>query len=134
MLILHYVTVRGAVMEPCTLHYCSLYCIRVHCNMPACSILIVCPSAACTEGDPAAQEGTSDTVAALGEEEIFEAQDSRGLFPLGWIHTHPSQTCFLSSIDIHTQCGYQARLAGWLFHGLQAAASNVTLLADIVSC
>ena len=53
------------------------------------------------------QEGTSDTVAALGEEEIFEAQDSRSLFPLGWIHTHPSQTCFLSSIDIHTQCGYQ---------------------------
>ena len=58
-------------------------------------------------GCRAAQEGTSDTVAALGEEEIFEAQDSRGLFPLGWIHTHPSQTCFLSSIDIHTQCGYQ---------------------------
>ena len=55
------------------------------------------------------QEGTSDTVAALGEEEIFEAQDSRGLFPLGWIHTHPSQTCFLSSIDIHTQCGYQVQ-------------------------
>lgn len=53
------------------------------------------------------QEGSSDTVQALAEEEIFEAQDSRALYPLGWIHTHPSQTCFLSSIDIHTQCGYQ---------------------------
>lgn len=44
---------------------------------------------------------------ALNEEEIFEAQDSRGLYPLGWIHTHPTQTCFLSSIDVHTHCGYQ---------------------------
>ena len=53
------------------------------------------------------QEGTSDTVQALGEEEVFEVQDSRGLYPLGWIHTHPTQTCFLSSVDVHTQCGYQ---------------------------
>ncbi|KAL6775812.1 hypothetical protein ACKKBG_A18585 [Auxenochlorella protothecoides x Auxenochlorella symbiontica] len=56
------------------------------------------------------QEGTSDTVQALNEEEIFEAQDSRGLYPLGWIHTHPTQTCFLSSIDVHTHCGYQTML------------------------
>ncbi len=56
------------------------------------------------------QEGSTDTVQALAEEEIFEAQDSRSLYPLGWIHTHPSQTCFLSSIDIHTQCGYQTML------------------------
>lgn len=56
------------------------------------------------------QEGTSDTVQALAEEEIFEAQDSRGLYPMGWIHTHPTQTCFLSSIDVHTQCGYQASI------------------------
>jgi hypothetical protein len=25
------------------------------------------------------------------------------LITLGWIHTHPSQKCFLSSIDLHTQ-------------------------------
>lgn len=49
---------------------------------------------------------------ALNEEEIFEAQDSRGLYPLGWIHTHPTQTCFLSSIDVHTHCGYQVGLGG----------------------
>lgn len=54
------------------------------------------------------QEGTSDTVQALNEEEIFDVQDKRSLYPLGWIHTHPTQTCFLSSVDVHTQCGYQA--------------------------
>ena len=53
------------------------------------------------------QEGTSDTVQALNEEEIFDVQDKRALYPLGWIHTHPTQTCFLSSVDVHTQCGYQ---------------------------
>ena len=56
------------------------------------------------------QEGTTDTVQALGEEEIFDVQDTRGLYPLGWIHTHPTQTCFLSSIDVHTHCGYQVGL------------------------
>lgn len=56
------------------------------------------------------QEGTTDTVQALAEEEIFEAQDSRSLYPLGWIHTHPTQSCFLSSVDVHTQCGYQTML------------------------
>ena len=56
------------------------------------------------------QEGTTDTVQALSEEEIFDVQDSRGLYPLGWIHTHPSQSCFLSSIDVHTHCGYQTML------------------------
>ena len=53
------------------------------------------------------QEGTSDTVNALNEGETFDLQLSRSIFPLGWIHTHPSQTCFLSSIDVHTQFGLQ---------------------------
>lgn len=56
------------------------------------------------------QQGTTDTVQALNEEEIFEAQFERELYPLGWIHTHPTQTCFLSSVDVHTQCGYQTML------------------------
>lgn len=50
-------------------------------------------------------QGTTDTVQALNEEEIFEAQFERELYPLGWIHTHPTQTCFLSSVDVHTQVG-----------------------------
>jgi hypothetical protein len=37
------------------------------------------------------QSGTTDTVQALNEEEIFEAQFERELYPLGWIHTHPTQ-------------------------------------------
>ncbi|KAF4658187.1 hypothetical protein FOL47_008133 [Perkinsus chesapeaki] len=32
---------------------------------------------------------------------------SNGLLCIGWIHTHPSQSCFLSSIDLHTSLGYQ---------------------------
>jgi hypothetical protein len=47
--------------------------------------------------------GTSDTVEMLGEEEVWEVESSRELIPMGWIHTHPTQTCFLSSVDIHTQ-------------------------------
>lgn len=36
--------------------------------------------------------------------------DSRGIITLGWVHTHPRQTCFLSSVDLHTHCGYQSML------------------------
>ena len=32
------------------------------------------------------------------------------LCTFGWVHTHPSQTCFLSSVDLHTHCGYQSML------------------------
>ncbi|XP_026404967.1 AMSH-like ubiquitin thioesterase 3 isoform X3 [Papaver somniferum] len=47
---------------------------------------------------------------ARNEEEIFAIQDEHSLFSLGWIHTHPSQTCFMSSIDLHTQFSYQVML------------------------
>ena len=33
------------------------------------------------------------------------------LHPTGWIHTHPTQSAFLSSIDVHTQHGYQSLCA-----------------------
>ncbi|BFI24722.1 STAM-binding protein [Marchantia polymorpha subsp. ruderalis] len=56
------------------------------------------------------QEATSDSCQTVNEEEIFEAQDRRGLFQLGWIHTHPSQTCFMSSVDLHTHYSYQIML------------------------
>ena len=29
---------------------------------------------------------------------------------LGWIHTHPTQTCFMSSRDLHTHVGYQVMI------------------------
>lgn len=56
------------------------------------------------------QESTSCSCQALNEEEIHAIQDRQSLFPVGWIHTHPSQTCFLSSIDLHTQYSYQVML------------------------
>ncbi|XP_070505953.1 STAM-binding protein-like A [Chironomus tepperi] len=57
------------------------------------------------------QNGTSDSCNTMNEEEIFDIQDQLHLITLGWIHTHPSQTAFLSSVDLHTQCGYQIMLA-----------------------
>ncbi|OAY56091.1 AMSH-like ubiquitin thioesterase 3 [Manihot esculenta] len=56
------------------------------------------------------QESTSDSCQTVNEEEIFEVQDRLALFPLGWIHTHPSQTCFMSSVDLHTHYSYQIML------------------------
>ncbi|XP_074290849.1 AMSH-like ubiquitin thioesterase 3 isoform X1 [Silene latifolia] len=56
------------------------------------------------------QESTSDSCQTLNEEEIFEVQDRLSLFPLGWIHTHPTQTCFMSSVDLHTHYSYQIML------------------------
>lgn len=56
------------------------------------------------------QETTLNSCQALNEEEIHAIQERQSLFPVGWIHTHPSQTCFLSSIDLHTQYSYQVML------------------------
>lgn len=57
-----------------------------------------------------AQDSTADTCHTTDEEALFNYQDSHDLFTLGWIHTHPTQTCFLSSVDLHTQCSYQLML------------------------
>ncbi|XP_013878763.1 AMSH-like protease [Austrofundulus limnaeus] len=43
-------------------------------------------------------------------EELFSFQDQQKLLTLGWIHTHPTQTAFLSSVDLHTHCSYQLML------------------------
>lgn len=56
------------------------------------------------------QESTSDTCETVNESSIFDYCDSEDLMVLGWIHTHPTQTCFMSSRDLHTHCGYQAML------------------------
>ncbi|KAJ3121225.1 hypothetical protein HK098_003883 [Nowakowskiella sp. JEL0407] len=56
------------------------------------------------------QKGTSDSTETMGEEELFEYQMNRDLLTLGWIHTHPTQTCFMSSIDLHTHSSYQQLL------------------------
>ncbi|KAI9144633.1 hypothetical protein BKA69DRAFT_1053510 [Paraphysoderma sedebokerense] len=56
------------------------------------------------------QTSTSDTCTTTNEEEMFEYQDKNDLITLGWIHTHPTQTCFMSSVDLHTHCSYQLML------------------------
>lgn len=56
------------------------------------------------------QSATSDTCTTEHEEELFREQMARDLITLGWIHTHPSQTCFMSSLDLHTHCSYQLML------------------------
>lgn len=75
------------------------------------------------------QHGTPDSCNTMHEEQIFDVQDQMQLITLGWIHvcrvamalprangtnhailssqTHPSQTAFLSSVDLHTHCSYQ---------------------------
>ncbi|XP_042500238.1 AMSH-like ubiquitin thioesterase 2 [Macadamia integrifolia] len=56
------------------------------------------------------QESASNSCQALNEEEIYAIQNEQSLFPIGWIHTHPSQTCFMSSVDLHTHYSYQVML------------------------
>ncbi|CAO3617453.1 unnamed protein product [Mucor hiemalis] len=56
------------------------------------------------------QTGTPDTCTTENEEELFDIQDKYDLLTFGWIHTHPTQSCFLSSVDLHTHCSYQLML------------------------
>jgi STAM-binding protein len=56
------------------------------------------------------QESTSDTCETVNESELFDYVDGEDLMVLGWIHTHPTQTCFMSSRDLHTHCGYQVMM------------------------
>lgn len=53
------------------------------------------------------QESTSDTCETINESAFFDYCESEDLLVLGWIHTHPTQTCFMSSRDLHTHCAYQ---------------------------
>ncbi|XP_063980712.1 STAM-binding protein-like A [Diachasmimorpha longicaudata] len=57
------------------------------------------------------QMGSPDSCVTHNEEDIFDYQDQHNLITLGWIHTHPTQTAFLSSVDLHTHCAYQLMMA-----------------------
>jgi len=58
------------------------------------------------------QNSSSDTCDTTeeGDNALFDYCDGADLLVCGWIHTHPSQTCFLSSRDLHTSSGYQIML------------------------
>ncbi|TRY80896.1 hypothetical protein TCAL_07750 [Tigriopus californicus] len=57
-----------------------------------------------------AQTGKADSFDTEGEEDMWDYLDKHDLLTLGWIHTHPTQTAFLSSVDLHMHFGYQALL------------------------
>ncbi|KAJ6540982.1 Mov34-domain-containing protein [Mycena vulgaris] len=56
------------------------------------------------------QHATSDTCTMDEEEDVLGFTEERGLITLGWIHTHPSQSCFMSSVDLHTHASFQCML------------------------
>ena len=57
------------------------------------------------------KKATSDTCATTDEEAFFNYVDGEDLLVLGWIHTHPTQTCFMEfSKNLHTHCSYQLML------------------------
>ncbi|KAJ0975517.1 hypothetical protein J5N97_017482 [Dioscorea zingiberensis] len=53
------------------------------------------------------QESTSNSYQKTNEEEIFDylANDSSPILKLN-LQTHPTQSCFMSSIDVHTNYSY----------------------------
>lgn len=57
------------------------------------------------------QISTSDTCETVNETAFFDYCMQEEYLMLGWIHTHPTQTCFMSSRDVHTHCGYQTMMA-----------------------
>ncbi|XP_067673426.1 STAM-binding protein-like A [Haliotis asinina] len=56
------------------------------------------------------QHGTPDSCDMENEIDLIDYQDKYNLINLGWIHTHPTQTAFLSSVDLHSHYPYQIML------------------------
>lgn len=75
------------------------------------------------------QQGTPDSCAATNEDEIWEAMNSHELLQLGWIHTHPTQTAFLSSVDLHTTFPNQQMLAEYIAIVWSGKTKNARYLA-----
>eukprot|EP01084_Bolivina_argentea_P169764 294253_1 len=53
------------------------------------------------------QSGTANAVFMKNENEWAQVCDTLSLQFGGWIHTHPKQQCFMSSVDLHTQLNMQ---------------------------
>ncbi|KAH6699724.1 hypothetical protein BKA61DRAFT_213804 [Leptodontidium sp. MPI-SDFR-AT-0119] len=51
------------------------------------------------------QKSTRDTCETVNENSLFESCSKEDLLLLGGIYTHPTQSCFMSSVDLHTQFG-----------------------------
>ena len=56
------------------------------------------------------QTGMPESCMMHDEDEVSQYCLQHDIATLGWIHTHPTQASFLSSVDLHTQCTYQSML------------------------
>jgi len=56
------------------------------------------------------QKGSSDSCTMEGLEEVWEVHDKEDIIFLGWIHTHPAFSVYLSSVDMHNQYEWQHML------------------------
>ena len=55
------------------------------------------------------QSGTENTVEMQEDVMVGMHLFKANLQTIGWIHTHPSQSAFLSSVDLHTHHSYQVQ-------------------------
>uniref|UniRef100_A0A914ZH59 MPN domain-containing protein n=1 Tax=Parascaris univalens TaxID=6257 RepID=A0A914ZH59_PARUN len=103
----HPLVVAGKLVE----QFAALAHRNTEANIETCAILCGAPMSygVCriTHAVVPKQNGASDSCDTRNEEDVFAYQDAHNLITLGWIHTHPSQTAFLSSVDLHTHCSYQ---------------------------
>ena len=56
------------------------------------------------------QKGRKKSCETLNEENFYYYATENNFRTFEWIHTHPTQSSFLSSIDIHSQYKYQSLL------------------------
>lgn len=56
------------------------------------------------------QTGSEDNCEMTDEDALLDYCLSKNLITLGWIHSHPSQSCFMSSMDTHTHASFQSTL------------------------
>ncbi|KHN82587.1 STAM-binding protein-like A [Toxocara canis] len=103
----HKLVVAGKLIEK----FAAIAQSNTAANIETCAILCGAPMSygVCriTHAVVPKQSGAPDSCDTHNEEDVFAYQDAHNLITLGWIHTHPSQTAFLSSVDLHTHCSYQ---------------------------
>ena len=81
------------------LEMCGMICGQVHNDVLLATQLVI-PE----------QTSTADTCTTTNEISISEHCIAHEVITMGWIHTHPTQTCFMSSVDVHTHAGHQGML------------------------
>ncbi|KAF8523690.1 Mov34-domain-containing protein [Hysterangium stoloniferum] len=69
------------------------------------------------------QRCTEQSCTMEEEELITDFTQKRKLITLGWIHTHPTQTCFFTSSDLHTHANFQSMLPE--FFGIVCAPKQI---------